>query len=69
MAACESYPQVDGEVQPHPFTQILSLVDAYEAMTAARVYYQAQMPVDQAVRILLKKRSAPFKSGPGQRRS
>ncbi len=55
-----SYPQVDGEVQPHPFTQILSLVDAYEAMTAARVYYNTQMPVDEAVRILLKKRSAPF---------
>ncbi|HWR73968.1 MAG TPA: HD domain-containing phosphohydrolase [Nitrospirota bacterium] len=55
-----SYPQIDGEVSQHPFTQILSLVDAYEAMTAARVYYQAQMPVDQAVRILLKKRSAPF---------
>lgn len=55
-----SYPRIEGDVRQHPFTQILALVDAYEAMTAARVYYQAQMPVDLAIRILLKKRSAPF---------
>jgi len=54
------YPRLDGERHQHPFSQIVSLVDAYEAITASRVYYSAQTPPDQAVRILLKKRGAPF---------
>lgn len=55
-----SYPQVEGDARTHPFSQIIALVDAYEAMTAARVYYNARMPADHAIRILLKKRGAPF---------
>lgn len=50
------YPWIDDRPQQHPFSQIISLADAYEAITAARVYYNVQMPSDQAVRILLKKR-------------
>ena len=54
------YPRVDGELHQHPFSQIVSLADAYEAITAARVYYNIQTPPDEGVRILLKKRGAPF---------
>ncbi len=56
------YPQVDGEVKLHPFSQIVSLADAYEALTAARVYYSSQMAPDAAVRILLAKRGKVFNS-------
>lgn len=54
------YPKIDGERKQHPFSQIVTLVDAYEAITAPRVYYNAQTPPDQGVRILLKKRGNPF---------
>jgi HD-GYP domain-containing protein (c-di-GMP phosphodiesterase class II) len=54
------YPHVDAPVQPHLFSQIVSLADAYEALTAARVYYSVQMPPDQAIRILMKKRGTAF---------
>jgi HD-GYP domain-containing protein (c-di-GMP phosphodiesterase class II) len=56
----QGYPRVEGEIKVHPFSQIVSLADAYEALTAARVYYSAQMPVDQAIRILLAKRGPIF---------
>lgn len=48
------YPQVGGEHQRHPFSQIVALADAYEALTAARVYYSSQMPPNEAIRILIK---------------
>jgi HD-GYP domain-containing protein (c-di-GMP phosphodiesterase class II) len=56
------YPQLDGELVQHPFSQIVAIADAYEALTAARVYYSVQMPPDNAVRILLKKRGTTFNS-------
>jgi HD-GYP domain-containing protein (c-di-GMP phosphodiesterase class II) len=56
----QGYPPVTGEFRLHPFSQIVKLADAYEALTAARVYYNAQMPPDNAVRILLKKRGTAF---------
>jgi HD-GYP domain-containing protein (c-di-GMP phosphodiesterase class II) len=56
----QGYPEMDINFRPHPFSQIVSLADAYEALTAARVYYRAQMSPEQAVRILLTKRGAPF---------
>ncbi len=56
------YPQVSGELRQHPFSQIVAIADAYEALTAARVYYSVQMPPDHAVRILLKKRGTTFNS-------
>jgi HD-GYP domain-containing protein (c-di-GMP phosphodiesterase class II) len=55
-----AYPKVDGFVQQHLFSQIVSLADAYEALTAARVYYSAQMPPDRAIRILANKRGTHF---------
>jgi HD-GYP domain-containing protein (c-di-GMP phosphodiesterase class II) len=54
------YPQVEGVLRQHPFSQIVALADAYEALTAARVYYSAQMPPDNAIRILLSKRGTVF---------
>lgn len=52
------YPQVGGDYQRHPFSQIVALADAYEAITAARVYYSSQMPPNESIRILIKNRSA-----------
>jgi HD-GYP domain-containing protein (c-di-GMP phosphodiesterase class II) len=56
------YPKVDGVAQQHLFSQIVAIADAYEALTAARVYYSVQMPPDQAIRILIKKRGTVFNS-------
>jgi HD-GYP domain-containing protein (c-di-GMP phosphodiesterase class II) len=50
------YPQVILQYERHPFSQIVALADAYEALTAARVYYSSQMPPDQSIRILIKNR-------------
>ncbi len=54
------YPQVAGKLRQHLFSQIVSLADAYEALTAARVYYSIQMSPDNAVQILIKKRGSAF---------
>jgi HD-GYP domain-containing protein (c-di-GMP phosphodiesterase class II) len=54
------YPPVEGELKQHPFSQVVSIADAYEALTAARVYYSAQMPPDNAMRILIAKRGVAF---------
>jgi hypothetical protein len=54
------YPHVETSIQQHLFSQIVSLADSYEALTAARVYYSVQMPADQAIRILMKKRGSVF---------
>jgi len=53
------YPEVP-ERRQHLFSQIISLADAYDAITAARVYYSIQTPQDQAIRILIKKRGSAF---------
>jgi HD-GYP domain-containing protein (c-di-GMP phosphodiesterase class II) len=50
------YPQIESEHKRHPFSQIVSLADSYEAITASRVYYKAKMPPDKAINILLKNR-------------
>jgi HD-GYP domain-containing protein (c-di-GMP phosphodiesterase class II) len=52
------YPDI--KVRQHLFSQIVSLADAYDAITAARVYYSIQTPADQGIRILLKKRGISF---------
>ncbi len=49
-----------GSPNPHPFSQIVSLADAYDAITAARVYYSTYTSPDEGIRILLKKRGNPF---------
>jgi HD-GYP domain-containing protein (c-di-GMP phosphodiesterase class II) len=54
------YPEIDGQHQQHLFSQIVALCDAYDAITAARVYYTQQKPLDQAVRVLLDKRGSVF---------
>ena len=54
------YPCIDNVLQQHPFSQIIALADAYDAITAARVYYSIQTPPDKAVRILLNKRGTAF---------
>ncbi len=56
----QGYPKVEDKFQLHPFSQIVALADAYEALTAARVYYSVQMPADHAIRILLAKRGTTF---------
>ena len=52
------YPDI--KVRQHLFSQIISLADSYDAITAARVYYSIQTPPDKAIRILLKKRGTSF---------
>ena len=54
------YPRIDESLQQHPFSQIISIADAYEALTAARVYYKIQMPAEKAMQILLSKRGTAF---------
>ncbi len=56
----QGYPKMAGDSERHPFSQIISLADAYEALTAARVYYSVQMPSDKAIGILLEKRGTVF---------
>jgi len=56
------YPHVEDDRQPHLFSQIVSLADAYEAITANRVYYSSRTTPYQAIRILLKKRGKAFDS-------
>jgi len=47
------YPPLKENKRRHPFSQIVSLADSYEAITAMRVYYARQVPPDKAIRILL----------------
>ncbi|NTW57685.1 MAG: HD domain-containing protein [Nitrospirae bacterium] len=54
------YPRIDNMVQQHPFSQIISIADAYDAIIAARVYYKVPTPPYQGVRILLEKRGTNF---------
>ncbi|MGP8153457.1 MAG: HD-GYP domain-containing protein [Smithella sp.] len=56
----DGYPQIDGHVQQHPFSQIISIADAYEVLTARRVYYNVKMPPDQVISLLAKKRESDF---------
>ena len=54
------YPRMDDRVQQHPFSQIIAIADAYDAIIAARVYYKITTPPDKAVRIMLSKRGTVF---------
>jgi HD-GYP domain-containing protein (c-di-GMP phosphodiesterase class II) len=54
------YPRINETLQQHPFSQIISLADAYDALTAARVYYSVQMPAAKAIQILWGKRRTHF---------
>ena len=50
------YPAIESEHKRHPFSQIVSLADSYEAITASRVYYASKIAPEDAIRILLKNR-------------
>jgi len=50
----KGYPEVEGKYKRHPFSQIVSLADSYEAITSSRVYYSNRISPDAAIRILLK---------------
>jgi HD-GYP domain-containing protein (c-di-GMP phosphodiesterase class II) len=54
------YPRIDGRLQQHPFSQIISIADAYDAIVATRVYYKVPTPPEQGVRIMLQKRGTVF---------
>jgi HD-GYP domain-containing protein (c-di-GMP phosphodiesterase class II) len=54
------YPRVEGYAGQHLYSQIISLVDAYNVLTALRVYYNTPMPSDQVVSILTKMRDEYF---------
>jgi HD-GYP domain-containing protein (c-di-GMP phosphodiesterase class II) len=54
------YPQIDGGPKQHLFSKIVALVDAYEAITADRVYYNSRTPPDKAIGILLKNSRGVF---------
>jgi len=56
------YPQIDGYIGQHLFSQIVSLVDAYDVLTALRIYYNIQIPPDQIISILATKRENDFNS-------
>ncbi len=49
-----AYPVPEALHRRHPFSQIISLADSYEAITASRVYYKSKIPPHEAIRILIK---------------
>jgi HD-GYP domain-containing protein (c-di-GMP phosphodiesterase class II) len=54
------YPWIDDRLQQHPYSHIISLADAYEALTAARVYYKVQISPEKAIRILVRQQGGAF---------
>lgn len=56
------YPRMDDTVQQHPFSQIVAISDAYDAIIAARVYYKVSTSPEKAIRIMLDKRGKVFYS-------
>ncbi len=46
----KGYPEVEGKYKRHPFSQIVSLADSYEAITSSRVYYANHISPDTAIR-------------------
>jgi HD-GYP domain-containing protein (c-di-GMP phosphodiesterase class II) len=54
------YPRIEGHAGQHLYSQIVSLVDAYDVLTALRVYYNTPLPSDQVISILAKMREENF---------
>lgn len=54
------YPSISDFGEMHPFSQVVAITDAYDALTSSRVYYNLATPPDEAVRILLRKRGTNF---------
>jgi HD-GYP domain-containing protein (c-di-GMP phosphodiesterase class II) len=55
-----AYPRIEGHNVQHLFSQVISLVDAYDVLTALRVYYNIPMPPDQVISALAKMRGVNF---------
>jgi HD-GYP domain-containing protein (c-di-GMP phosphodiesterase class II) len=56
----KGYPLMGGVVHLHPFSQIVAIADAYDALTSVRVYYHVPTPPDEAIRIILRRRGTVF---------
>ncbi len=54
------YPSISDFGEMHPFSQVVAIADAYDALTSSRVYYNISTPPDEAVRVLLDKRGSNF---------
>lgn len=55
------YPRSGAELyEVHPFSKIVAIADAYDALTSARVYYRAAQQPYEAVRIIIAKRGTAF---------
>lgn len=54
------YPQAEGPVQQHLFSQIVSLAETYEVLTSSRTYYNGPILPEQVMHILAKKRGSKF---------
>lgn len=54
------YPAIGDFGEMHPFSQVVAIADAYDALTSSRVYYNISTPPDEAVRVLLNKRGSNF---------
>lgn len=58
---CKGYPSCEGEEAPlQPFSQIVAIADAYDAVTSLRVYYRIKRTPDEAIRLLLDNRGSIF---------
>jgi HD-GYP domain-containing protein (c-di-GMP phosphodiesterase class II) len=58
----KGYPHQSPGAQPlpHPYSRIVAIADAYDAITSARVYFRMITPPYEAVRLLLTKRGTIF---------
>ncbi len=54
------YPKIEGYAGQHLFSQVISLVDAYDVLTALRVYYNKQISPDRVIGTLIKMREENF---------
>ena len=56
------YPAIESDHKRHSFSQIVSLADSYEAITASRIYYASKIPPEEAIRILMENRGVTSSS-------
>lgn len=56
----DGYPQTEKRNRQHPFSQIMSIVDAYDVLNAGRVYYNLPGSPDQVIAALTDRRGSSF---------
>ncbi len=57
----KGYPKIDENFIPsHPFSKIVTIADAFDALTSLRVYFKIQRSPDEVVLTLLSKRGTVF---------